>query len=253
MTSGVTVRFVHYGTGNDANDGLDRESPLKTLGAANTASNANDWIVLLDGHEETLTATVTVSMAGLVIVGAGELAGKPTTKIGMNAAGDIPAIILNVEGCQIRHVWFNSHSQASEGAMVYAAAADCSVSRCYFECGQHMDGGAVQNGGSADRFVLRDNEFVSTATSLAARPDSAVTIGASVTGYTIEGCVFDGGQYSFTSGAIVCSSGVIDLRGEQVSLLRGADAHLSDSTGYFMPTTTTGNSRVTWNYSELGS
>ena len=71
--------FVHSGTGSDAYDGknpkvVDRSSgPFATVDYAIgkcTASNG-DVVIVMPGHAETLTAAVTVDVAGVQVIGLG--------------------------------------------------------------------------------------------------------------------------------------------------------------------------------------
>lgn len=247
LTLNSSVIHVHYGTGDDTHGGLSRESPKKTLGAAISASSDNGWIVLLDGHEESGIDSLQPSAQGLVIVGAGRDAqGRPTAKLTVGSPSGPQHGLALVLGGQLRNVWMTSPSGANSGGVVYFVDPGIRVEGCYFECGANLDTGAITAAAGATGAVIRDCTFVSTATSFATRPHSAIYLTDSQSDWTIDGCVFDGGGSGFQNPAIYCTAAMVRLRAERISLLNGADVNLHQSTGYFMPTTTDGNSRILW-------
>lgn len=80
-TSG-TYFFVSSLSGSNGNDGLSPETPKATIAGAQTAATASrgDVIICMPGHAETLTgaAAITISKAGLYIIGLGTGNLRPT-------------------------------------------------------------------------------------------------------------------------------------------------------------------------------
>lgn len=241
-----TIRFVHYGTGSDANAGTDKGAPLKTLSAAVVASSGNDMIVLLDGHVEVMTTAVTPA-AGIVIVGSGQSSGKPTAKLSMNTASNLNMLVVSGAGVELRNVWLEGNVQANSAVRIAVSASGFRMEGCYVECGQYDDNGALGFTTNGDYAEVKDSTFISTATSIATRPHSAVRVTAAVNNLRMDGVVFSGGTNGFTNAAYLEGAAVTRLKGERLSFLLGAGASLNSATvGYAMPMTTSGGSDFTW-------
>ena len=97
-----SVWYVNSATGTDAVSpaGKNREKPLATLAQAITNAQANDIIVLMDGHAESTTSFMTLSTAGVKIVGAGSSGGIPTVTFTFGTGGGIS---LDGAGNEIRN------------------------------------------------------------------------------------------------------------------------------------------------------
>lgn len=235
--------YVHSGTGTDdvSPKGRDPESPLATLAQAVSNASANDVIVLLAGHSETLTAVLSVAKRGLVIVGCGSTAGVPGVTLGNNSAAD-SLLSVSVANVQIRNVKFTGNAQANSAARIAVTGAGFLLDGCYFEGGQYDDGPAVSLGAGADYATIKDTVFISTATSQATRPESAVKTVAAVVGLRLDGIELSDGTYGWSNGYSVDLNGgaVTDLLGTNVNLLLGASIRLGSATGYIIPTVTGG-------------
>ena len=246
LFTSFTTYFVLSTSGSDSNDGLDPSTPFATYGAANTAlSGQPGIIVLLSGHTEVLTATITPA-AGQIIVGAGASGGKPTVKLQLNAAATIMVTASNA-GVQLRNIWFQDNAQNNTAAKVKFTGINGLVSGCYFECGPHDTSAAnveFGTGGSGGR--VENCTFVSTATVATTKPFSGVVVSAALTDISVSNTVFDGGTYGFSSYALSANSAPTRSRFENFSLLRGADAIFGATTGFVLPTTVTGGSRISY-------
>lgn len=238
------VWYVHSGTGSDAASpaGKDIEAPLATLAQAVTNASANDVIVLLDGHSETLTAAQALSKRGMVIVGCGQTGGVPNVTIGNNSAA-ASALSITAQNIQIRNIKFTANAQANAAARVAISGAGAVINGCYFECATNDDGAAVDLASGADYCTIENSTFISTATTAATRPESAVKTSAAVTGLRCSGAVFSDGTNGFTNIYALDLNGgaVTDGLLDSVSLLLGASMRLGASfTGYVIPTVTGG-------------
>ena len=240
------VLYVHFATGVDGIPpaGRDKQAPLKTLRQALTNAPPHTFIVLLDGHEEVVTAVMQVNVQGLVIVGCGQTAGVPNVKLQLNApTGSLISALQ--PNCQLRNLKILSNAQHNTTPRIDAAAVGFVMSHCYVECGPNDGGSAVGLKNSARYAGIRDTTIISTATSAAARPASGLKLenAAGVEGLTLDGLVIDDGAFGFASGyGLDLGTGPgIELRGNRVSLLRGASAKLgANATGYLIPVVTGG-------------
>ena len=250
------VWYVHYSTGTDAVSpaGQNRQDPLKTLGQAVTNSAAGDVIVLMDGHEETITATVTVNKS-LAIVGAGSSGGYPTVKLTNNQAAAQMLNFNNACSCRVGNIWFEEEAQANSSPKITTDSCYTLIfDGCYMQLGQYDDDFGVQLG---DIYftMFRNCTFISTATSIATQPYAAIGVHAAATVVArvyMDGTVIDGGTYGWSNYHAVDLSQNANDQPEVVdiinlSLLRGSDIRIDkDSVGWVNVATRTGGVRVDW-------
>lgn len=240
------VYYVHH-TGSDAYTGLNRAQPFATIAAAYTAASAGDILCLLDGHTQQVSAVLIIAKA-LTIVAGGSSGGVPTVNFQATTGGAYSIFQITAAGTQIRNVKFKSSTVAHSAWRLEVIADSCAIVGCYFECGANESGGQSVLIGNAQANVLFKNcTFVSTATSAAATPASALDHNGTTTNLTLDGCVFDGGTVGFTGGIAYTEAGIpTRRRGENISLLRGADVslHTSAAQSYWQVTTSTGDARM---------
>lgn len=236
------VWYVHSGTGTDAASpaGKDKQAPLATLAQAITNGSANDVVVLLDGHSETMAAAVTPKR-GMVIVGCGQTAGVPNVTIGNNSAA-ANAVIISAKSVQLRNIKFTANAQANAAARVAVSETGSVFNGCYFECGANDDGAAVSLAAGADNCEVTNCTFISTATSAATRPESALKTSGAVVALHVNGTVFSDGTNGFTNlYALDLNGGAVTDGRMVVSLELGASMRLGSSfTGYVIPDVTGG-------------
>ena len=250
------VWYVHYGTGTDAVSpaGQNRQDPLKTLGQAVTNSAAGDVIVLMDGHEETIAATVTINKH-LTIVGAGSSGGYPTVKLANNQAA-AAMIACTTNAClHFRNIWFEEEVQANSSPKITTNSVYVfCMENCYMQLGQYDDDFGVELG-STIMAMFRNCTFISTATSVATQPYAAVgvnTAAASIGCVYMDGVSIDGGTYGWSNyHALELSQNINDqpltVSIINLSLLRGSDMRIDkDSVGWVNVATRTGGVRVDW-------
>lgn len=247
------VWYVHYGTGTDAVSpaGQNRHAPLKTLGQANTNSSDGDIIVLLDGHEETLTSVVTIAN-DLTIVGEGASGGYPTAKLTNNQAAGSALALSAAVFTQLKNIWFEEQAQACSVANIRVnnASGTQIITDCYFQCGQYDDDWAVEVSGT-NCLMIKNSTFISTATSIATQPKGAIGTEAGSLVHTIilDGVVIDGGTYGWSNYhavELVNKDPDIVIM-ESISLLRGSDMEIhSDAVGHVNASTNTGGCRIDW-------
>lgn len=130
--------FVNSAAGTDAaGRGLSPEAPLATINyAVATAAVADnhDVVVVLPGHTETCTAagSVTMSKAGVSVIGVGDGRQRPTVNYTTNAAASFD---ITAARCRVENLTFTGMGVASVTNMVNVktAAADCTIRGCEFE------------------------------------------------------------------------------------------------------------------------
>lgn len=248
--SGI-IWYVSSLLGTDAVSpkGQNRNAPLATLGQANTNAASGDMIVLMAGHAETLTSTITVSK-NLIIVGAGTTGSKPSVKLTNNQAS---GALLHFTGAyyELRNVWFPTNTVANDIAMVRSVVTESGlVKGCYFEFDANDDAPGISFGGGGSH-SFRGTTFIVTGTNRADQPFCAVQNAEAVTTplADFEGTIFDGGVAGFSNffALDLSINAVTRITAEGVSALNGADLKIPEATnGYLNVGTSTGAARVDW-------
>ena len=131
----IYVDSDHAATG-DARDGRNPNSPLSTVDAALTdgtsgiAATNGDVVVVMPGHSETLTAKITMDVAGVTVLCLGD--GTAAPQFTINAA--IDGIDMTAANC----TWIGGYfpvSTAAATSTVNIAAANCRVAHATFNAG----------------------------------------------------------------------------------------------------------------------
>lgn len=259
-----TVRYVHS-SGSDSYAGTERVRPLATIQQANTLSAANDIIVLLAGHTQSITTQVNFTQTGLTIIGEGLGAQRPTF------TRDIPSgpssntdagIMLSGAGQYIENVAFapslQTTSTPTQAGCIGVRETGTQIVNCYFVLGSSRDCAGIDfgafSGGFADRGRIRDCGVVSVAADSASAPLAAVLLGqaSDLFGLVISGLVANGGAAAWrnansNTGGIRGVSAVQRLRATDLSLLGDTDLTLvTGSTGYIHVRDRSGSARVVW-------
>ena len=258
LASANNVWYVDSVTGVDsATRGKERKAPLATLQQAVTNSVADDIIVLLETHDETITTPVQPgALKRLTILGEGKNSGNPMAQLTLDYAGTTGALlVIESDGTRLINVWFNEPDQNSVVPDVSVRAQDVRIEECYFQCGAKNNEQAIGgNGSNSDGLAIDDCTFVSVATAVSDRPSPGVRFETNCPNqFKMRGTVFDGGTVGFfqtdnnVPAAMYMDTAQNDIELENISLLRGADIYLHASTnGHVNPQTSTGSSRVVW-------
>lgn len=239
LVSSYTAYFVNSVGGDDTNNtGLDANNPFATLSKAVSAAataTVTPIIVLMSGHTETMTSTVTPSV-GTIIVGGGASGGLPTVKLKMNASNTI-MLTCSAAGVQVRNVWFQSNVQASNVARVKFTGINGFISGCYFECGQLDNAAGLEFGTGGSGGISQSCTFISTAALTTGKPTSGLLVSAALTDIAVLAGSFSDGVFGFTTNAFHTTATITRLRAD-FALLLGANASLGSATGYAMVTST---------------
>ena len=254
-TSG-SIFYVDYSSGNDSNDGGDEARPKKTLGAAITASSANDIIALLPTHDEVI-ATTLVPLAGQTIVGLGRTNGKPSAKLTRGVNGNV--LNLTNAGVQVRNVYFPQSTVATTATTtgtVRSASTGHFIGDCLFECGALDTAAAVAINTGTNYLLLRDCSFVSVTAAPSGGADTETPPRAAIinsasarTDIRMEGITIDGGVGGWGNYYAVdlSASAITRFFGERWRLLGGSDVKIhASTTGYLNTQTVEGSGKVFW-------
>jgi hypothetical protein len=247
LTSGV---FWYVGNAvagaSNSNTGTERDYPLLTLQQAVTNSSAADTIVLLARHSETISSVVTLSKAGLSIVGEGSGSTIPRLTNGVGVATDC-MLKITAASVMLDNIYFPaSPASARERVEVLGGSGTSILQNLSFECGAS----------DAQRTVFYTtigNHWMSgcTFTAVAAGANAAIEIGGVLPGLTMDDVTFDGGSFSWTATgyALQPNGGGIatGLRATNIRLLNSSHVQFATgTTGTFDVVASTGDSRVDW-------
>lgn len=242
------IWYVQSTTGVDAASpaGRNREKPLATLAQAITNAADNDIIVCLSAHTETIVVAVNVAKK-LTIVGEGSVAGVPAVTFICGAVGNL--FNVNSPNVELRNLKIPTSSLANATTRIANNQTDFVMDGCYVECSGNDTAAALTLASGADRTRIRNTTFISTATSSAAQPESAIKVTDAVADLELDGLVLSAGTVGFSNYFALDASAaaVTRLRASGVSLLLGADVNLNTATtGRFNVQTSTGGSRIQW-------
>lgn len=251
ITTGRII-YVDSVTGDSSYTGHTRDYPVDSLTGAISLASVNDIIVCLQGHEETVS--ITVSLAGLAIVGEGSSNGQPTVEL--KGSGSSNIISVSAENVIISNLKFVAPDAAWTGRQLSISntGSHVLVDNCRFEQDGNNDVTGVSVAANADYIDFSDCTWVSTATAAGSLPRSGMQASGNTAGMQLIGCTFDGGSFGWDSDgdgtanpyAADFSTGNhtnVDIR--NLSLLNGAVANFSSaSTGRVTLGTCTSGGRV---------
>lgn len=235
-----TAYYVYSVTGSDAYAGTDRAKPFATLGAAITAAAANDTIVILSGHAETLAAALTMNKANLWIQGEGSGASMPR----FTANGAIAMFDITAAGVRVDTIFFPA-SLAAPTARIQSASTETVVSGCWFECGIADTGPAVKFVTGAGQGTVENSTFESTSTAIATQPAIGIEVANAMTDLNLANVLFDGGSVGWSDYAFKGTAAITRLDASSIALLRGSDFYAATGSVYRVNVSAqTGSSKV---------
>lgn len=245
-TSG-NIWYVLSTTGSDAASprGKERIRPLATLAQAVTNAAAGDIIVCLSGHAETLTSQQAFSNADIHVIGEG--AGSNRPKFTRNA--DIVMFNVTAAGVKFDNLYFPASTLASANSRVKFAGANDRMVGCYFECGTLDNGPSLETvTGASQVSVTGGTYFVSTSTSVASQPDSAIKVTNAITDLELDTVIMDGASSGWANPYAFNGAGAVTrLRATNVDLLGDSDMTFATGTsGHLYVRNRTGSARVVW-------
>lgn len=192
--------YVSSVTGSSSYSGKASNKPKATIAQALALCTASygDTIIVGPGHAEALTAEITVSVAGVSIIGKGNGRLRPALTATFGAAGDTLAI--DADNVRIENIRFVS-SGATQNAQIDVTAADYQIVNCVIEQGaSNLMGVTLASG--AHRGLFDGCTWLATANG----PDCAIDIESSASDYvTVRNCMFNGAGFGFDLGVIRAS------------------------------------------------
>jgi len=134
MSSGAKVFYVSNATtglpeggkgGSDGNSGLSPLEPLATIDGAigKCLAGRGDMILVLPSHAETVTAAITMDVAGVQLIGLKKGNQRPV----ITGNGAIDALTITAADCMVQGLHFAAPETDEQTAMINIAAADCVV------------------------------------------------------------------------------------------------------------------------------
>ncbi len=127
------VIFLSSVTGSSSYDGLSLATPKATLAAASTACTANngDIIYVLSGHAETISTStaITLSKAGITIIGLGIGANRPTFTLDTATTATINVTAANIV---FQNCIFVANFAAIVSCFTLTTAKDLQFINCHF-------------------------------------------------------------------------------------------------------------------------
>lgn len=165
-----------------------------TAGDTPTANNG-DVIFVLPGHVETVTAAITLDVAGLSIIGLGIGTDRPQ----VDSASNIDRMTITAVNCLVEGLYFNEGTSAAQTSVINIAADYTTIRNCQFDLGAQETDGAITIA-SGNHVLIEDCGFDITADG----PGSGVNIESTSNHLTIRRCHFRSvtSAASFDEGAI---------------------------------------------------
>ena len=188
---GGNVYFVDSGSAlaSDGNDGLHPvNSPMATLAGAldRCVASNGDFIIMLPGHAESLSATVAIDVIGVTIMGIGNGQLRPTFTFTATAADNM--FEVSVADVKIDNIIMTGTAAIGDGETfidVQAGADRFELCNCYIiQTGGDSD--AITMTGGANDVHIHDCEFYSTS----AGPDTGINVETSCDRPTFENLIF---------------------------------------------------------------
>ena len=223
---------------SDANAGTERTKPLATIGQANTNSAAGDTVVVLAGHNETVTSSVVLSKAGVTI--AGEGSGTLVPRFTCNAA--IAMLDITAAGVQLDNLYFPA-STAVPTARVRVGAAFSWLRHLQFDCGASDTVRALSYVTGAGTARFTDSRF----TAVAATPAVGLEVINAITDLAMDIVTFDAGSFQWSDYAWKGSAAITRLKATRIYQFAGSHILFpTTTTGDLQIAGATGDSRVDW-------
>lgn len=223
---------------SDSNAGTERLAPLATTAQAVTNAAAGDTIVFLQNHAEAISSAVTLSKAGLCLVGEGTGAALPR----FTCSGAVAMFDVTAAGIIFDSLYFPA-STAAATARIRTASSGTVLKNLQFDCGASDTNRAVSLVTGAGNVRITGTRF----TAVAATPAVGLEIVNAVSDVTLDSVTFDGGSFRWTDYALKGSAAVTRLRATRIYQLSGSHILLpTGTTGSVQIAAATGDCRLDW-------
>lgn len=202
-------------SGSDSNAGTEAELPKATLASAVSVAAADSVICVASGHTETVSSAVTLSLAGLRVLGYGTGSSRPRFTLN-HATADM--LTVSAAYTKLENLYFVAPAQSATGYDVNISATGCQVLNCSFE-GSAYNATAVMTC-SSSAMLIDSCTFTATGT----RPPIAVLISGTGAGTIVTDTTFAGGSsLGFTDHALKVTGANTELVLKNITLSGKAD------------------------------
>ena len=186
LTTG-DIFFVHS-SGSNGNTGTDSNSPKDTIAHALAccSSSTGDIVIVMPGHAETLSSTMTIDEIGVSIIGLGNGMNRPLITTATTGSDD--AIDITVADVKIHNIAIQGTNSTGTNVRFInlATGADrAEISHCVF-LQQDTNLDPVTIAGGADDIYIHDCKWYAAA----AGADTGISIEASVNRPHLENLMF---------------------------------------------------------------
>ena len=241
LCSGAVYYVGNAVAGNsDANAGTERAKPFATIAHGMSVAVAADTIVVLSGHSESITTTVTFNRANMRIVGEGLGSAAP------RFTGGAATVIFDITAaCVIMDNLVFPASTAAVTTRLRVTADDFRGTSLRFQSGANDTNAAMlwNCAGATGPLML----FNCSWTSVAAQPSIGLSFTQSTTQLVMQNCIFDGGSFGWSDYAMKSSTSLFGLDITGHSILNGSHTLLPTGTnGFLQISASTGDSRIDW-------
>jgi hypothetical protein len=241
QVSGKVYYLGNAITGNsDANTGLERNKPFATFAHAISVIAAADTLDILPNHAETLSGSVAIGVANIVIVGEGSGSSVPR----FTCSGAVNMFNVTAACVYMENIVFPADTAVPTAAL-RIAGDDFTGKNLRFECGSNDTNRKVifATAGATGPFTLDGCTF----TAVAAQPAIALELTTSTAQLVLTNCTFDGGSFGWSDYALKASAGTFGIHIVGLQLLNGSDVQFpTSSNGFVQTTAATGDSRIDW-------
>jgi hypothetical protein len=198
-----------------------------TTAQAITNASAGDTIQYLEGHSETVSATLTASKAGLHFISEGTAASRAV----ITTASAVPIFTISASGVWLENLTLTlTHASANcvltSGAISGVQHVDCSFSASVASPAL-VSWASVVTGGR-----LSGCTFTSAATAVANRPAVGLLMGGACVDTEMASCTFVGGTYGWTDYAFKATGAQTRFTGIDVDLLQDSDLQFATGSVY---------------------
>lgn len=152
--------WVHSGTGSASYEATTPDRPAASVDQAVNLASANDVIILMEGHTETLlnATSLVLDVAGITLWGLGHGRNRPVI-VYNHANANIPVSAANIRIHNV--VFLSSITAVLTGITLVAAATDFTIDECEFDWDETGDDFAIMLLGTAViRTKILNNRFI---------------------------------------------------------------------------------------------
>lgn len=253
-----SVFFVDSSTGLSSNDGKKPTTPLATIAQAEAKCTADkgDYIIVMPGHAESVTATIVLDTSCVTVVGLGN--GKKRPNLTQATSSSDNVVELAAANITLKNIYFTGSTTGTSEVFidVQAAGDNCIVENCVFEQNtKNLEAITIASG--ANDTLIQGCTFIGAA----AGADAGIVIEGASLRTTIRDCHFNYISSSgvddacieiesgVASGVLIENCSAIGLadgdcfvmpNSDSVGLVAHCSVHTADATDMILPSNVLG-------------